>query len=295
MSEPATVMFGLGAAKAGSTWLFDYLSGHPDCHFRTIKELHYFDALDRRRAGMVLRQTKRQHERVEERAKLATDPAKLAVLDRKLADLRDYQVVLGKDQADHAAYLDYLSKGRGAAHLVGDITPAYAMLSAERYGAMAALAPVVKFVFLLRDPVERLWSQIRMVARHDGRSEAARARAADALIDGYVAGRAPQFADRSDYAATLTRLRAAVPAANLFVGFYERLFSPETLASLCAFLGIRPHTADFSKRVHEGRGLDLTPARWRVLRDALAPQYDYVREMMQGDLPAEWQSQMAEV
>ena len=45
MSE-ATLMFGVGATKAGTSWLYRYLADHPECHLRSIKELHFFDALD---------------------------------------------------------------------------------------------------------------------------------------------------------------------------------------------------------------------------------------------------------
>ena len=38
MSEPV-LMFGVGAAKSGTSWLHRYLDEHPECHFRAIKEL----------------------------------------------------------------------------------------------------------------------------------------------------------------------------------------------------------------------------------------------------------------
>ena len=40
------VLLCIGAAKAGTDWLHRQLSMHPECHLRSIKELHYFDALD---------------------------------------------------------------------------------------------------------------------------------------------------------------------------------------------------------------------------------------------------------
>jgi hypothetical protein len=46
MSEAATLMFGLGATRAGSTWLYRYLAGHPECALPRVKELHYFSTLD---------------------------------------------------------------------------------------------------------------------------------------------------------------------------------------------------------------------------------------------------------
>jgi hypothetical protein len=40
-------MVGVGAQKAGPTWLFDYLGRHPDVAVSPIKELHYFDQIFR--------------------------------------------------------------------------------------------------------------------------------------------------------------------------------------------------------------------------------------------------------
>jgi hypothetical protein len=40
---------GLGAMRAGSTWLFELLYRHPQIWMAPIKELHYFDGGSRRR------------------------------------------------------------------------------------------------------------------------------------------------------------------------------------------------------------------------------------------------------
>ena len=47
----SVLFFGVGAAKAGTTWLHRQLSEHPECHFRTIKELHYFSAIEKGKLG----------------------------------------------------------------------------------------------------------------------------------------------------------------------------------------------------------------------------------------------------
>ena len=39
----ATMAICVGATKAGTSFLYEHLAAHPQCHFRTIKELHYFD------------------------------------------------------------------------------------------------------------------------------------------------------------------------------------------------------------------------------------------------------------
>lgn len=38
---------GIGAARTGSTWLYHLLWPHPELWLPPIKELHYFDAIDK--------------------------------------------------------------------------------------------------------------------------------------------------------------------------------------------------------------------------------------------------------
>ena len=42
--EGRTHLVGIGAQKAGTTWLARYLEHHPEAYVSPIKELHYFDA-----------------------------------------------------------------------------------------------------------------------------------------------------------------------------------------------------------------------------------------------------------
>ena len=41
-----TFIFCVGATKAGTSWLYDYLNSHRECQLPAVKELHYFDALE---------------------------------------------------------------------------------------------------------------------------------------------------------------------------------------------------------------------------------------------------------
>ena len=48
---PAPTFLGIGAQKAGTSWLFRNALQHPDVRFGNVKELHYFDRLDRYSRG----------------------------------------------------------------------------------------------------------------------------------------------------------------------------------------------------------------------------------------------------
>ena len=50
--------------------------------------------------------------------------------------------------------------------MTGDITPGYSTLQDELVSDIARAFPNLRIVFLIRDPVERFWSQLAMRIRH---------------------------------------------------------------------------------------------------------------------------------
>jgi hypothetical protein len=81
--------------------------------------------------------------------------------------------------------------------------------------------------------------------------------------------------------------------ANLRIVFYERLFTAEAIDSLCRFLGLTRHPAEFAARVHASVPVPLDPVRAARARALLRPQYDYVARAM-GELPARRRENMGE-
>lgn len=286
MTQEPTILFGVGATKAGTTWLYDYLSTHPDCHLRSIKELHYFDALDTNRVDQQLQS------RYAAAGRLLPSSRKSKVNDEaRQTDLADWIDVLELPSENTAAYLGYLTAGQGDRRVVGDITPSYGLLSAERLQKMAAIAPDTRFVYLMRDPVARLWSHIRMVAGRTAGNFPVKARE---ILRNIVNGETSSVTTRGDYAATVTRLQAAIDPSRLLVMFQETLMTMPGLTRLCSFLGIATQPADFSKRVHEGTPLAMTDEDHASARAYLRSQYDFVARQF-SDIPDAWCKNMNEV
>ncbi len=291
----------VGATKAGTTWLFRYLQGHPDCHLRTVKELHYFDALDFDERAFHLRGLDRRLSELRDqllvapRDQLLVAPRdRLDDLQRQIADHLDLIALHRRDGEDVPAYLEYLNRGRGGQLLIGDVTPAYSLLSERRLAQMATLAPVTRFVYVLRDPVSRLWSHLRMnAARRAGAPEDIPART-NRMFWRYGRGRFPGMHQRSDYRGALERLGRALDPARLLVLFYEELFRQDSIDRLCAFLGIRPMRAPVEEPVHVGPAVEMTEEQRRHARRWLAPQYHYVQQSL-GRVPEAWRANMAEV
>ncbi|TCP58646.1 sulfotransferase family protein [Rhodovulum bhavnagarense] len=280
----ATLLFGVGATKAGTSWLHTYLDRHPQCHLRAIKEMHYFDMLD---AGKLERS---RAELQETRNSLAArpmpdDPAQVALRRRRLADMDDWIDALGR--GNDAAYLAYLDAGRGAARLIADITPAYGLLSVGRLKQMAAMASDVRFVYLLRDPVERLWSHVRMIARRRAAPGEDIAPRAGRILNRVLRGEETHITERGDYRAVLGRLWAAVEPSRLLLVFHEELFSDAGVERLCRFLGLEPQPAPLGERIHAGVPVPMSAAQRAAAADFLAPQYDFVATRL-GRIPPQW-------
>lgn len=289
-----TVMFCVGATKSGTSWLHEALADHPECHFRSVKELHYFDGLEKRSFARQADDMTVWRDRLAERLLSAPDRKK-ADLARRVADRDDWIALLRKGQEDTGAYLAYLHKGqRPQAKVVGDVTPAYALLPVDRLRAMAKLADDVRFLYLMRDPVDRLWSHVRMIAARRGDGTTADPQRASNILNRTLRGAESEIEIRGDYAAALSRLDQAVPADRLLVLFYEDLFGGDAMARACGFLGIAPVAGEQARRVHAGAALDMPAPLRDKARDWLAPQYAAVAERM-GRLPDSWQANMVRV
>lgn len=292
---PPTLLFGIGAPKCGTTWLHDYLSGHPDCHFRAFKEMHYFDTLQEGKFDWLLEFIQGVIERREASVADAT-PNKRKELAAEIIDMRDYLALMSQRKDDRFGYSRYLVQGVGLKKLVGDITPNYALIPAKVLAEMAAMTKETRFVYLMRDPVDRLWSHVRMDVRNtlkEGEDylEKSRTHLAE-LLDGSAGPRASAYRF-SDYKAVIEKLRAAVPAEKTLIMFQEDLMTPAGVKRLCSFLGIRHVAGDFGKEVNAGRPADLPEEDRAAMRRALRPQYEFVAQNFP-NLPESWQRTMSE-
>ena len=291
--DSATLMFCVGATKSGTSWLHEALSAHPSCHFRSVKELHYFDALARGKLATQAAEIKAWRDRLAQRLIDAPEERR-ADLARRVQDRDDWLKVLDLGHEDIAAYLAYLRQGAGTARVIGDVTPAYALLPVDRLRAMAGLTGDVRFVYLMRDPVARLWSNVRMMAARRGDGRSAEPERAAHILKRTFAGKESEIEARGDYAAALSRLDAAVERDRFLPMYYEDVFEGAGMKQLCTFLGIVPRSGEQSRLVHEGGALDMPAALRDKARAWLAPQYAYVAQRM-GRLPEAWQTNKAGV
>lgn len=289
MPDGKRALFCVGAQKAGTTWLYDYLNGHDDCFFG-FKEFHYFDLHE----GVYTVQAKLRVQQIS--AMLAKLPRELgaeydAILDEvkpSIQSLMSYRT--GPEGLQ--AYLDLMSMGGEDSTYLCDFTTTNHMVSRPIMTEMSKLSDDTRCIFIMRDPIQRLWSSVRMdlEAQYPDDAEFAE-RSCERfgqVIDG-TSGLAQRKSDLGDYASAVSTIdQVFAPDKRMYL-FFEDLFQQATLDRVCDFLEIDRLTADVDTRQKEGRSVKLPDDLRAAARRKLAPQYDFVMHRFEGEVPAKWQ------
>lgn len=269
-------MLGVGAQKAGTTWLHRYLSSHDEVYLSPIKEMHFFDE-------MYLTEL------------VGKLPAHyyLGWLEKNIAGIikkgqgSDPELRMAHDLIDRVAmkgnierYFEFFRKRSEGKAVCGEITPSYSMLSAEHLATIRKAHPDVRPIFIMREPVERYWSAMRMIERENSGSRASE------LATRHLGNR--QHMARGRYDLTLKALQEVFGKDGFLALFYEELFRDDTIRSICDFLSISFRQADFGQR-HNASPVneDLPTELHETIRAAFSEVYEGVEQYM-GRLPAEW-------
>jgi len=279
--EGKLFLVGLGAQKAGSTWMARYLRSHPDVYVSPLKEIHYFDAVYLRRLnGHITKRFVRMAEQIGNGT--AIDGAQVSHKDRqKHRALTDrIRMVREKDYP----YLKFFEDRVTTESVFCDITPAYSMLNADGYQAIIDTHPNIRWVFILRDPVDRYWSAIRMGVRKRKNS------------DPY--GEFLKFLDleeytlRTDYKRTILELEKLVPPDRIKYLFYENLFTTQAIDELTSFIGVKPWPAKFEQVVNPGDRLPIRPEHHIAALQKFRHVYEFVAERFGDATPERWRKSM---
>lgn len=217
---------GIGAQKAGTTWLYENLVVQPGVWMPPVKEIHFFNRLC-------------PHESL-----LGVETRGLPPFPHRYRTLL-HQPSLARFRWLRRFYFGALSTpwyyslfppDQVGPRLAGDITPAYSTLD-ERGVALArrVLKPGCRVFLIVRNPIERAWSALKMHHRWLGTEISAQEVAGLLEKTGE-----PTHRLRSDYARTVRLWRAAF-GDDLAVFRYEQLSeTPRTfLRDVLGFIGVQ--------------------------------------------------------
>jgi len=282
----ADFFVGIGAAKSGTSWVAEYLREHPDVAMSPIKELHYFDArFCRQLCGHWDRDWQTIRSELTARAEAQPEPDLLEKL--RCVTLRLEMI------SDETRYRHYFESILGAHHRAfGEITPSYSLLPAEGFLAIQKLYPKAKFIFLMRDPLERYLSHIRFIQKIRSVQGKEPDENFDANREALAKLSNPGFAKRADYQGTIETLLSTASENQLCILFYEHLFhktqSHLELRRLCDFLSIEFKPAPIDTKVNASDKMQFDEGVRRKIRSHFSPVYDYVYQKYRDRVPSSW-------
>jgi len=265
----------IGAQKAGTSWLAQMLGQHPQVWIPPFKEVQYFNHLHipghRKWIGWHYR--------------------------NKPQEIRQRHVMRKVDMAPELdAYLQAVTSGKmfhnqwykrifapAPMHAIPmDFTPEYSGLPDEGVQAVRDFLPKARVVYLIRHPVDRAISQLRMNLRREKRNPSTPqewlAEVANPVLD-----------ERGDYATYLPRWLARYPDM-LVIPFGRIARAPHlVMDAVEAHLGIGPgFYGNLTQKVFANpAGLMPPPVAVDALTERLAPQVQALRTLMGDDFVAE--------
>ena len=274
--DDKTFILGVGAQKAGTSWLFDYFDSRDDCDMSPIKELHYFDA--KHRPDLCGVYHTKFVERLVDRVRNGQDRTYRS--DEQLKALVDRVSMIYDDSAYRRYFEDRVSDG---AKCFGEISPSYSLLDREGFADVRRQFPKIRVILLLRDPVERHYSLMRMKER-TGTVASATQSFVELLED-------PACVERGLYHETIQNLDQVFDSQEVYITFYEQLFRDEEVRKICNFAGLPFQAGRYGTRVNAGGESEkLTPAQIALAKDRFADVYDFCLKRFGDALPVSWRT-----
>lgn len=261
----------IGAQKAGTSWLAQMLGQHPQIWIPPFKEVQYFNHLHvpehRRWIGWHYRNKPQEIRERHARRAVPLEPA-----------LDDYLRAITSGRMFHNQWYKRVFAPAPAHATPMDFTPEYSTLPEAGVDAVRALLPQARVIYLIRHPVDRAVSQLRMNLRREGRVPRT---VADWLAE--VAN--PILDERGDYAAYLPRWQARYPDM-LVLPFGQIARAPHAVMDAVeAHLGLGPgFYADLDRKVFAAApGLMPPPEALAALESRLAPQLTFLHDRLGSD------------
>lgn len=216
----------IGAPRCGTTWLSRSLRQHPAVWLPPEKELNYFNyAIVRgpfRRCRTLCTQFPL-------RACLRKRTGWLFTQPHRSKAAWTLRYVFGARSDEWYAKLFDGARGR----IAGEATPTYAGLPRSTIARIHYRMPRAKILYLLRDPIDQMWSHFRFICALHGRSATV---VPDEEAIRFFTGHIPQRS--ADYGGNLRRWREFYPDVRVFF-FEDMVRDPRGfLTEIFRYLGV---------------------------------------------------------
>jgi len=222
----------IGAQKAGTTWLYNNFLKHPDIALPYLKELHFFDEIERGIYRDLYSRLFNNHW--------------MNAWWRHNFKHRIYHSFKEKERHKFFWMLKYFLFPRSFKwyrslfsqdkdFTTGEFTPDYSLINRELIRELKTNFPEVKIILLLRDPVETAWSHIKMIYLRTQKINSLQSIKEQEIID-FIHSPNPLI----NYPLILNNWLSEFPEDQVFIGFYDDITNKPTelLSSIYNFLNI---------------------------------------------------------
>jgi len=264
----------IGAQKAGTTWIEAQLRQHPSIWMPPMKEVHYFDYVHRQdfRKWITVHVNKALKRELLDAVKAANEAAVDWKRIRYLSELATFP----KKFSDgwYKKLFSFAPKDA----ICGEITPEYCSIGEVGIQHMKRLAPDVKLIYVIRDPVKRAWSQLKMNMVRSGKVDKVSLLDEKKILQFL---KNPNVMDRGDYARFVPEWdKHFIEGKNiLYIPFREIETNPgKLMTELEAYLEL-PTYHDYKglkEVVHKGSDSKMPVSIGEKLRGMMANQYEYI-------------------
>lgn len=228
------LFLGVGAMKAGTTWLYAMLERHPELHFCPEKETHY---LYHRYVDPTQLSEIRRLANARDRYLLRFDP-ETANIDRIRQNLHWVSAYLNHPVDDH--WYRNLFQLRRQHRYACDFSNLSAHLPGHVWPRIADSCDQLRVLYTMRDPLDRLWSHIKFHLQLTDQSH---------FLDSWRPEDYAQFArqpfiwDNGEYGRTLRALGTGLARETWQAVFYEDIHADQRgmLRRIEGFLGLSAH------------------------------------------------------
>lgn len=276
-----TFILGVGAQKAGTTWLHAQLCKNTFFDPGFTKEYHTFDCI------YVAQYSEWVNKWINKIKLIDSSTEKKKSLKADFAR----RLLFVYEPKTYFDYFDNLISSSPNTRLVADITPSYSLLSASALidikNNLISRGFNVKVVFLMRDPVERIWSEKRMRRRYELTKGIKKPLDVEESLLRFLSNQRTSHKTRYEY--TVQALDKAFETKDIFFGFFENLFNNLTFDKFKEFIDEDLQKPDFNESCNASpKTSDLSVKTKESLARHFQPTYTYINQRFNGAAEQFW-------
>jgi len=274
----------IGAQKSGTTWLYRNLNNHPEIWLPPEKEIHFFDFPPIIPFYFTLF-SKVRSIRHWGKNRMVRDFNKVVAGDQTLSWYFRYYFFFRTKRWYRSLFTPLENQ------IAGEITPRYAILNKKSVKKVHEVLPRAKIIYLLRNPIDRMWSDLAMYHRpqfgraHSGSMDKKR-------IIKFLNN--PKHLASSKYLSNLGRWELYYPESQVLVVFQDQIREDpgSLLQKVSQFLGVNHfdyhHSELINKKINSHSYPDIPDEYAKLLAETFIDEIEQLHHRFNNSYTQEW-------